>query len=124
MAIRTPDIPVEVLQGDGASKPLADEMGHLGDENIRPGGLSLGEAPQRSQDSKRAVGRFDMEYVSFQSSTTEFRVDHDLGRVPSFWITVWKDGFEDLRPGTRAWTSDSVFFIAQNGSVQVTVALG
>lgn len=43
---------------------------------------------------------------------TDFPLVHNLGRVPTGWLLVWKDGYVDFKIGAGTWTSKQIFLQA------------
>lgn len=102
--------------------------GHLADDNVRPGGLSFGQAPRYVQDGSSAVGRFDAQHVVVTAPATpgnELRVSHDLKRTPTRAVVVNCDtaGIAVYR-GTTEWNDQEVWLrFTGTGSEVVTVEL-
>lgn len=84
--------------------------------------LALGPAPRLQEGVKRPPA-IDSSLVPFITTIAEKRVDHNLGRVPTRFVVVWKSAAVDLFPGPTAWNASSCFFAATVASVQVTVEI-
>jgi hypothetical protein len=52
---------------------------------------------------------------------TDFSLTHNLGRIPTGWLLVWKDGYVDFKIGGGAWTSKQIFLQASVAAVNYRV---
>jgi len=52
---------------------------------------------------------------------TDFALTHNLGRIPTGWLFVWKDNYVDFKIGAGAWTSRQIFLQANTINVNYRV---
>jgi hypothetical protein len=52
---------------------------------------------------------------------TDFTLTHNLGRVPTGWLLVWKDNYVDFKIGAGVWTSRQIFLQANTINVNYRV---
>jgi hypothetical protein len=52
---------------------------------------------------------------------TDFALVHNLGRVPTGWFPVWKDGYVDFKIGAGTWTSKQIFLQASVANVNYRI---
>lgn len=109
------------------------ELAHLGDENIRGAGLSLGRVPHDVQETRvdRArqparVGKIDAEYVvvrTHSSGSTDFRVSHGLGRIPRGFTLIHSKEQASIWRGTGNWTATDIWLQSDATDAVITVEL-